>query len=517
MSHNGARTGTTLHGRYGLQRLIAEGAVGSVYLGERRGLSRAVAVKFLRAELAGDPRLSRTFETATRQLGRLCHPNCVSVFDYGFDRAPYVVMDFVAGPSLREVLRQGPLPPQRAISITRQLLAALAHAHAKGLVHGAPRPENILLEAGLAGPEDHVRLIDIGLSKLLEETAQITDEMIIGTPCYLAPEQLQAGIIDERTDVFTCGVVLLEMLTGRNPFDCESLGQQPAAQELDISDPALTPDLAPILRRALARDPGERFASALQMKQALDALSAPVASPRLWLAQAGAALRAGLPLVRAGLGDLRTRLQSLLPPLRLGLRALHARGGQGVDLVLAGGRALGRGWQAQRSWPQARRVGALGLAAFLLAFSVVFALKLLGASPVVELAPAVAIERPPAPATPEAPPVEAAPAPRAMSQIDRALSLARDAFEHGRYAEGIDYFRFAARRDRQVRGNAVLVDHVIDALASKRMAPRADALLRELGADARPHVQNAARTHDDARVRERARALLASRRPLRAR
>jgi hypothetical protein len=479
VSHDaGSKVGATLQGRYRLLALVAEGAMGSVYRGERLGLQRPVAVKFLRADLARDPSFVARFEAETRALGRLNHPHCVSVIDFGSDGAPYVVTDFVEGESLRAALAAGPFPPRRAVTIAQQVLTALAHAHARGIVHRDAKPENILLERapGLTG--DHVRVLDFGLSKLLDETSQVTESMMIGTPCYMAPEQFQPGLVDARADVYACGVMLYEMLTGQNPFEGGSLGDTAVAHRFMSAPPPrqlhggrrISAALLQVLGRALAKVPAARFASAQAMKEALDGVPE-LAPPERKLARTG-------------------RL------LHLGARALEHR--------LAG--AATRLAARLSRWPyiqRVHRVGALALGAFAFASIVGFAVTLSARtrdSSARPAGPAVALARPAGPVPP--PPVAAS------SEVETALALAREAFERDRYDDGVDYFRFAARRDRHVRGNAVLVDHIIDGLASDVRAPRAQRVLRELGRDARPHLQSAARTHDDPLVRRRAQALL---------
>jgi hypothetical protein len=476
VSHADSRAGATLQGRYRVHGLIAEGAMGSVYRGERLGLLRPVAIKFLRADLARDPAFVKRFQGETRALGRLCHPHCVSVIDHGVEgEVPYLVMDFVEGRSLRALLASGPLPPRRAVDVIRQVLSALAHAHARGIVHRDVKPENILLDGGPGIDHDHVRVLDFGLSKLVDETSQLTEKLMIGTPCYMAPEQFQPGEVDGRADVYACGVLLYELLTGVNPFEGASLNDTAVAHRfMSVRPPRnlphgrrLSPALLGVLGRALAKAPDGRFPSAAAMMAALDAAPERASTP-------------AAPVVRARMV---TRL-----------RALARR----VRAVAGRVRPLAR-------WPYDRRTSASVLAAFAFAFVVVFALTL-SARPRGQRSAAVALARP-APGPTE---LTTTPAPRTpSSEADLALTLARQAFEQHRFGDGLDYFRFATRRDRLARGNAVLVDHVIDGLASDRLAPRAEAFLRELGRDARPHVQNAARTHESARVRQRAQALLA--------
>jgi len=191
--------------------------MGVVYRGERVELGRPVAVKFLHPWIAAQQAFRARFETEARAMSRLSHPNCVSVIDFGVEGAPYLVMDYVTGPTLRKVLDGGPIAPARAIAITRQLLAGVAHAHAQGIIHRDLKPDNLIL-ADADGLPDHVRILDFGLAKLRDGPA-MTSGLAIGTPSYMSPEQTGApGEIDGRTDIYAIGVVLHEMLAGKKPF-----------------------------------------------------------------------------------------------------------------------------------------------------------------------------------------------------------------------------------------------------------------------------------------------------------
>src|SRR5262245_3941783 len=161
------RVGTVLQGRYLILAPIAEGSMGTVYRAERVQLGRQVAVKFLHPGLARDANLVKRFDVEARAMSRLAHPNCVSVIDFGVADVPYVVIDLLHGRSLRDVLIEGPVAVPRALRVMRQLLSALAHAHAQGIVHRDIKPENILIEEG-PGLVDHVRVLDFGLAKLVD-------------------------------------------------------------------------------------------------------------------------------------------------------------------------------------------------------------------------------------------------------------------------------------------------------------------------------------------------------------
>ncbi len=272
------RIGQVLQGRYRILARVASGAMGVVYRGERLELGRPVAVKFLHPWIAAQKAFRSRFETEARAMSRLAHPNCVSVTDFGIEgTSPYVVMDFIAGGTLRQLLEKGRLPPPRAVAIARQLLAGAAHAHSQGIIHRDLKPENLILgdSAGLA---DHVRILDFGLAKLRDGPA-MTSGLAIGTPSYMSPEQAGApGEIDGRTDIYALGIVLFEMLAGRKPFVSEKVADilvmhrdaPPPSLRVLVPAAGISADLERVVNRALAKTPDARFSTAVEFAQALD-------------------------------------------------------------------------------------------------------------------------------------------------------------------------------------------------------------------------------------------------------
>jgi serine/threonine-protein kinase len=155
-----------LQDRYRVEERIGSGGMGVVYMAERIGLGRRVAVKFLHPDIAAQPQFLLRFEREARAMSRLNHPHCVPVIDFGVvSGAPYIVMEYVTGESLTSVLARGPVPIRRAILLMRQILAGLAHAHDEGIVHRDIKPDNVIL-AEATGTGDHVRLFDFGLAKV---------------------------------------------------------------------------------------------------------------------------------------------------------------------------------------------------------------------------------------------------------------------------------------------------------------------------------------------------------------
>jgi serine/threonine protein kinase len=296
--------GVTLDGRYEIKERIAAGAMGVVYRGERVKLGRAVAIKFLHASLADDPSRRQRFEIEAIAMAKLDHPHCATVIDVGVHaQMPYVVMDFIKGTTLRDVLDDGRIDPQRALVLMRQILAGLAHAHEFGIVHRDVKPANVMLsQRGLLG--EQARILDFGLARLREGNAGLTAGMIVGTPAYMSPEQCKGGVIDARADVYACGILLFEMLTGRKPFEhdepIEILRMQihtTPPRLADVAPELAHPGLEAVVARALAKLPDERYPSAAELSAALDAAvnwagvtvinpqQAPLPRPRLQLPQ----------------------------------------------------------------------------------------------------------------------------------------------------------------------------------------------------------------------------------------
>lgn len=273
------RIGTVLGERYLVCDRIGEGAMGIVYRAERVGLGRAVAIKFLHEMYSMDRKFYGRFEREARAMSSLTHPNCVSVIDYGFDQSPYIVMDFAEGKTLRDVLDEGPLPPSRAMGLQRQLLAALAHAHGLGIIHRDVKPSNIMISQA-TGMGDHLLILDFGLAKLVYKThvgGPSTAAQILGTPSYMSPEQTKGTNVDFRSDLYSAGVVLFEMLTGIKPFrhtnPMEVVRMQrltPAPHLRDLA-PHLpfSEELEALVAHALQKIPDDRVQSAGEFLSAL--------------------------------------------------------------------------------------------------------------------------------------------------------------------------------------------------------------------------------------------------------
>jgi eukaryotic-like serine/threonine-protein kinase len=264
--------GQLLDGRYRVESHLAHGGMATVYLGTDTRLDRTVALKIMHAELANDEDFVRRFVAEARSVARLSHPNVVTVYDQGADgRTLYLAMEYVPGQTLRDLLTaRGQLRPREALDIMEGVLAGLAAAHNAGIAHRDVKPENVLL-----GDAHQVKVADFGLARLLSGTSHTKSGMLIGTAAYLAPEQVSRGAADVRTDVYAAGVMLFELLTGRQPHT----GDTPltvahkhvneAVPPPSSFVPGLPPSLDALVAMATSRDPDLRPADAGQFLRAI--------------------------------------------------------------------------------------------------------------------------------------------------------------------------------------------------------------------------------------------------------
>jgi serine/threonine-protein kinase len=276
-----------LDDRYRVIEPIGEGAMGRVYRGERLKLGRTVAIKVLNEEIPNDSS-RRRFDREATAMAKLEHPHCGTVLDVGVHSGrPYVVMEFVSGQNLKLLLDDGPLPIARAVEITKQVLSGLSHAHEHGLIHRDIKPANIVLSQK-SGMGDFVKILDFGLVRFNQDMSNLTGGMVVGTPNYMAPEQIRGGQFDHRIDIYACGVMLFELLTGDKPFEADD-PMAVCMRHLNEAPPRLA-DIAPgkafgaleeVVAKALAKNPEERFASADEFSRALIAATAarPPAAP----------------------------------------------------------------------------------------------------------------------------------------------------------------------------------------------------------------------------------------------
>ncbi len=263
--------GVTVAGKYQLDELLGSGTFGAVYRARHLELDREVAVKVLRSSMASDPELLARFRSEGAAACRLQHPNAVAVHDSGVTESDvaYLVMELLEGVSLDdEVWNRGPLSPRRCAEILRPVCEVLAEAHAAGMVHRDIKPGNIFLHRSRG--EEVVKVLDFGIAKLMGESAtsqQLTrDGLLVGTPTYMAPERLENRSYDGRSDVYSLGVMLFQMLSGKLPFVAQS-GDLMALVVQHIKDPVpslrkLAPEVPvaveAVVTRALSKRPEDR-------------------------------------------------------------------------------------------------------------------------------------------------------------------------------------------------------------------------------------------------------------------
>jgi serine/threonine-protein kinase len=482
-------------GKYEILRTLGRGAMGHVYVAHDTVLDRDVALKVMVAQIADDPELKQRFEREARAIAKMTHPNVVTVFDLGShsDGSPYIAMELLRGRDLQKAMRQAPpLPLERKVAIIVQVLAGLAQAHEAGIVHRDIKPANIFIRE-----DGSVKIMDFGVARLT--TASMTGTgNIVGTADYMSPEQVQGAKVDGRSDLFSVGCLLFELLAGRRPFHAESLMAifyKITHEELDFSLIPEGPEydgLLPPLRKALAKQAGERYQTAREFAKDL----------RDWLrTHAPETAAQGVLAEVAASATIVDGPQSITPSgvtTDLG----RPRTGPTSRRTAAGTRAAGATvLEPAPSRPAARRAPvpappvrssgrgllpwlALGLLLATLAGALVFvwrsrqpvappATSHEPAPPATSLALAPAVTEPPVTVAPPAPPpLTAAPQPTFAQAEGRAASSireARAAFDAGSYARAIAAAQQALRDDA---GSAVAKQVLEKALAGQKALVR---------------------------------------------
>jgi eukaryotic-like serine/threonine-protein kinase len=269
-----------LGGRYELGQVLGRGGMAEVYLAHDTRLGRTVAVKTLRADLARDPSFQARFRREAQSAASLNHPAIVAVYDTGEDyidgvSIPYIVMEYVDGSTLRELLHSGrKLLPERAMEMTVGILQGLEYAHRNGIVHRDIKPANVMLTRN-----GQVKVMDFGIARAMGDAGMTMTQTaaVIGTAQYLSPEQAKGEQVDARSDLYSTGCLLYELLTVRPPF----IGDSPVAvayqhvredpQAPSVFDPEITPEMDAIVLRALVKDPNYRYQSADEMRADIEA------------------------------------------------------------------------------------------------------------------------------------------------------------------------------------------------------------------------------------------------------
>ncbi|MGW2180988.1 protein kinase domain-containing protein [Streptomyces sp. NPDC001732] len=271
--------GSVAGGRYQLRDLLGEGGMASVYLAYDTALDRQVAIKTLHTELGREQSFRERFRREAQAVAKLQHTNIVSVFDTGEDELggalmPYIVMEYVEGQPLGSVLHadiqnHGAMPADRALKVTSDVLAALDTSHEMGLVHRDIKPGNVMVtKRGV------VKVMDFGIARAMQSgvTSMTQTGMVVGTPQYLSPEQALGRGVDARSDLYSVGIMLFQLLTGRLPFDADSplaiayahVQEEPVAPS--TINRSVTPAMDALVARALKKNPNERFPSAAAMQ-----------------------------------------------------------------------------------------------------------------------------------------------------------------------------------------------------------------------------------------------------------
>ena len=330
-------------GKVDIELLLARGGVAEVYLGRHATLQRAVAVKVLNAQYADDPDLQERFRREARVVAMLRHPNIVQVHDFdSVDGHPYLIMEYVPGITLAAYMRSldasgGRMQLDTVSRLLSALAAALGYAHERGVIHRDVKPANILLTSPSAPvapakplpPDFQPVLSDFGLGRFVASAQSTARGLIVGTPAYMSPEQAAGTPLDARTDVYSMGIVLYELLAGRVPFEADSaltvlnmhINQAPA------KIPDLPEGLQAVLDRALEKDPSRRYASPAELASAFE--SARLAAAERPEARHRLELETGAPRTDASPGNLRGRLWTYMAglvvvalALVLGIRSL---------------------------------------------------------------------------------------------------------------------------------------------------------------------------------------------------
>jgi serine/threonine protein kinase len=282
--------GSTLGERYRLIEVIGEGGMGRVYRAEQLATGKPVALKLLHPEFVGVDQVVQRFEREAKVMTELAHPGIVNVIEMGeWNGRLFLAMELLAGKSLAELVlregakRDGRLTIKRTLAIMRPVLDALEYAHGRGVVHRDLKPENIMITPGGLLSRETVKLLDFGIAKLGDRSVRATQKltqhgMVLGTPAYMSPEQAAGQEADVRSDVYSCGIILYQMLTGRRPFEADSnievilmhINTQPKPPR-EVAAGAWIPDAVErVILRALAKRPAVRFQSARELREALE-------------------------------------------------------------------------------------------------------------------------------------------------------------------------------------------------------------------------------------------------------
>jgi len=298
----------TTVGNYRVTKLLGEGGMGAVYLGEHPVIGRKVAIKVLHTALAADKDIVARFFNEARAIHLIGHPNIVEILDFGQtpDGQPYFIMEYLTGEALSEIVARGPIAPPEVAHFADQMCRALTAAHGKGIVHRDLKPHNVQIIEKDGSP--FVKILDFGVAKILaapdgSQSVKTRTGSLMGTPIYMSPEQCKgAGLLDHRTDIYSLGVMIFEMLAGRPPFMAEGIGElfakhmlEEAPSLLDFA-PQTPPSMAAAVMKSLNKELDDRFPSMEDFRKGLLGEVAVAATP----GRPGAARRTSVGAPRHG-------------------------------------------------------------------------------------------------------------------------------------------------------------------------------------------------------------------------
>lgn len=277
--------GKTLHGKYQILELLGAGGMSRVYKAQQTLTRKIVALKLLHKHLSSNPTMMRRFQAEAQASHHLAHQNIITVYDFGLteDNQPFIIMDYLEGRALSEIVRTwGQLSIDRCLSIAKQILDALEHAHESGVLHRDLKPSNIVL-IPVGDNTDYVKLVDFGIAKILPKAGLEAQELtqsgdVFGSPLYMSPEQCMGNMTDARSDIYAVGCLLYECLTGKPPLvgnnTLETMHKQVSEMPAGLSnvkaDVRLVKQLEDIVFKAMAKEPENRFQSAPEMRRAIE-------------------------------------------------------------------------------------------------------------------------------------------------------------------------------------------------------------------------------------------------------
>ncbi len=278
--------GTLVGGKYRLVERVGQGGMGTVYRAVQTGLNRAVAVKILKRELNIEPDTVARFHREANAMSLLTHPNTVRVYDFGQteDGLFYLVMELLEGELITErMAREAPLDVLDALRTTQQILRSLAEAHKKAIVHRDLKPDNVFVARVAGHPEPVIKVLDFGIAKVVAPDRRVDQfetqaGTVFGTPRYMSPEQAQGAALDGRSDLYSVGTLLYQMLTGRAPFTdddavvvmAKHIREMPVAPNVAAPERPIPKSLNDVVMRALVKDPASRFQEASEFELALE-------------------------------------------------------------------------------------------------------------------------------------------------------------------------------------------------------------------------------------------------------